>query len=115
MPRLAKSLTKLREQLNVAHLSRATVNDRDIGDEYDHIPSEGVVLGLDVTHDPENGIDGHVLSRTLAQDSRVNYVIFHDEIWRCYVPAWTKHTPYLPHIHVSVLASLADDDSEWSL
>jgi peptidoglycan hydrolase-like protein with peptidoglycan-binding domain len=102
------------------------VSDGSIGDtahsarKSDHNPNaQGVVTAIDITADTANGVDGHELSRTLAQDGRTKYVIFAGEIYRSYKPhlGWTKYTganPHNKHVHISVLASNADDDALWA-
>lgn len=124
--RLAQSLIKLREQINAAHPSRSKASDGSIGDtahsarQSDHNPDNlGRVTAIDITHDPANGVDGHGLSRTLAQDGRTKYVIFAGEIYRSYKLnlGWAKYTgsnSHHHHVHISVLASNADDDALWA-
>lgn len=127
--RLAKSLEKLRIQINAAYPNRSRVSDGTIGDQAhsarksDHNPNaQGVVTAMDITHDPANGVDGKVLSRQLVKDSRVKYVIFGGEIYRTYKPKldWAKYTgsnPHNHHIHVSVVgdANEYDDSAPWEL
>ena len=123
--RLARSLEKLREQINAAHPDRSKVSDGSIGDvahsarKSDHNPnSAGVVTAIDITHDPDKGVDGHTLSRQLAQDSRTKYVIFAGEIYRTYKPelGWAKYTGtnrHDKHVHISVLGDKYDDAALW--
>lgn len=123
--RLAKSLVKLREQVNAAHPNRSTASDGSIGDPRhaarasDHNPnSAGVVTAVDITVDRANGVNGYELSRSLAQDGRAKYIIYNSEIFRSYKPqlGWAKYTgsnAHKQHVHISVLASKADDESPW--
>jgi peptidoglycan hydrolase-like protein with peptidoglycan-binding domain len=123
--RLAKSLIKLREQLDAAHPNRSKVSDGSIGDQShsarksDHNPNaQGVVTAIDITADPANGIRGDVLSRALAQDKRTKYVIWNGKIFRSYKPqlgwaAYTGTNRHDKHVHISVLASGYDDVSPW--
>lgn len=126
--RLAKSLIKLREQINAAHPTRSRVSDGSVGDarhqragnKSDHNPNaQGVVTAIDITHDPVNGVDGKHLSRALAEDKRTKYVIFAGEIYRSYKPhlGWAKYTgsnSHNKHVHISVVANGADDVSPWA-
>lgn len=123
--RLAKSLIKLREQLDTTRPNRSKASDGSIGDtahsarKSDHNPNaQGVVTAIDITHDPANDVDGYVLSRQLAKDRRTKYVIFNAEIYRSYKPqlGWAKYTganAHRAHVHVSVLAASADDTLPW--
>ena len=125
--RLALSLEKLRSQINAAFPARSKASDGSIGDQAhasrasDHNPNaQGVVTAIDITHDPEHGVDGEVLSRALAQDKRTKYVIFAGEIYRTYKPnlGWAKYTgpnSHHHHVHISVKQESADDESPWVL
>jgi murein L,D-transpeptidase YcbB/YkuD len=127
--RLAKSLIKLREQLDTAHPHRSRASDGALGDaahaarKSDHnINSSGVVTAIDITNDPQHGVDGKVLSRQLAQDGRCKYVIFGGKIFKTYKLelGWAKYTganPHNHHVHISVLgdASKYDDPASWTL
>lgn len=118
MPRLALSLETLRAQLNALAPNRSKVSDGWIGDaahsarKSDHNPNRsGVVCALDITHDPENGMDCHKLAEWLvaSQDFRIAYIIWNGRIcsgsasdrrwtWRTY----TGPSPHTKHIHISV-------------
>lgn len=125
--RLARSLVKLREQIDTAHPNRSKISDGSIGDtrhsarKSDHNPNErGIVTAVDLTHDPAHGVDGNILSRQLASDPRVKYIIWSGSIFRSYKPelGWAKYTGpnrHDHHVHVSVLAGKANDDSAWVL
>lgn len=118
--RLAGSLKKLLEQVNAAYPDRSRVSDGSIGDAAhaasvsDHNPDEHrVVNAVDLTHDPKNGLDGHVLAAALreSRDARIKYVIFAGRMFSSYAahgfPAWTWR-PYTgknkheKHVHISV-------------
>lgn len=120
--RLAKSLTKLREQINAAAPNRSKASDGSIGDTAhstrpsDHNPLNGIVHAIDVTHDPTHGVDGKLLSRWLAADKRSKYVIFSGEIWKARIGRWERYTgpnKHNQHVHVSVTTIDADDDHLW--
>lgn len=126
--RLARSLEKLRSQLDAQYPNRSRDSDGSIGDaahqarKSDHDPnSAGVVTAIDVTHDPKH-LDGKFLSRQLIKDSRVKYVIFNHQIYRSYKPqmdwaAYTGPNAHEHHVHVSVVgdAHEYDDAAPWDL
>lgn len=134
--RLAKALDVLRSQVNTAFPHRRKQNDGTIGDAAhatrasDHNPwvDDGVVTALDITHDPANGCDCHLLSELLlrSRDPRIKYIIWNKRIanqkarddyppfaWRPYSGA-SDHTE---HMHVSVLAAKIFYDCEqlWTI
>lgn len=122
--RLAKSLEKLRTQLNAVYPNRSKVSDGSIGDQAhaarasDHNPnSAGVVCAIDITNDPV-GPQGHTLSRQLIRDFRVKYVIFGGEIWKARTRQWEPYhgaNAHNHHVHVSVQVPVCDDLSAWKL
>ena len=123
--RLAKSLIKLREQINAAHPDRSKVSDGTIGDpahaarKSDHNPNaQGIVTAFDITHDPENGVNGWQLSQWAAADPRTKYVIWTGKIFKARTGQWEDYrgsNPHNKHVHVSVLADKCDDESSWKL
>lgn len=113
--RLARSLSTLLGQVNSAYPGRSKASDGTIGNQAhatrpsDHNPNpQGVVCGLDITHDPANGCDAHALAETLRTHRHPNlkYLISNSRIasakdgwaWRPYTGV-NKHNK---HIHVSV-------------
>lgn len=73
---------------------------------------------FDLTHDPRNGPDCHLLSREVIKDSRVKYVIFAGHIFRTYKTSigWAKYVgenPHNHHMHVSIKADARNDLSPW--
>lgn len=133
--RLAKSLDRLRQQVNAFAPQRSRVSDGTIGDTAhasrasDHNPNEaGVVTALDLTHDPQHGCDAEAIADALvaSRDARIKYLIWNRRIVRSYakpgIPAW-KWAPYgganahTKHVHISVGAAKAayDDDRDWTL
>lgn len=72
-------------------------------------------LGVDLTHDPDHGIDCHIIYEMLKDDDRVSYLIFNGRIWseargdRKYTGV-NKH-PH--HIHISINEEDFDDTSPW--
>ena len=121
--RLAKSLEKLREQINAAHPQRSKASDGSIGDQAhaarasDHNPDEhGVVAAIDITNDPSGGVDGHTLSRALTGDPRAKYVIFHGEIWKARTGQWEAYhgaNAHNHHVHISVKPDIYDNVEPW--
>lgn len=134
--RLAKSLTKLRDQINAAYPQRSKVSDGTIGDTAhqkagtsDHLPNgDGVVTAIDITHSPATGFDARDLADTLveSQDRRIKYIIYNKRMVGSYPahgkPAWTWRpytgsNPHTKHVHISVNGSksLYDSAIEWAL
>ncbi len=132
--RLARSLTKLREEVNAAYPGRPTNSDGTIGDaahssrKSDHNPnSAGIVCALDLTEWVQNGIEmNDVLAEILraSRDPRIKYVISDGRMFSSYSTshrrAWewgpyngfNKHTK---HVHVSVLGHYADTITPWNI
>jgi len=126
--RVAKSLDKLRTQVNVAAPNRSKTDDGTIGDEAhssresDHNPNEvGVVCAMDITHDPKNGVDSERLAQALrsSKDPRIKYVISNRKIWNPSISdEWRTYTgsnPHNHHVHISVKSNpdLYDNTREW--
>jgi len=130
--RLAKSLEKLRSQVNAAVPGRSKASNGTIGDaahasrSSDHNPyikdgGVGVVRALDLTHDPKGGFDSYALAETLraSADPRIRYIISNRKIansgqpWRAY----SGSNPHSHHVHVSVgeSKSLYDNTRDWKL
>lgn len=133
--RVAKSLLKLRDQINTMAPRRNKSADGTIGDaahasrSSDHNPwvkdgSMGVVTALDITHDPTNGVNIATIAEhmRLAKDPRVKYVIANARIFSSTTSPWqwrtyTGSNPHRSHFHTSVHSSKTHYDSErdWSL
>ena len=122
--RVAKSLLKLREQINAKFPNRKKGSDGTIGDTNhcpgtsDHCPNivvggVGIVTAMDITHDPAHGLDAGAVAETLrlSRDPRIQYIISNRRIanfqalegqpafaWRPY----TRSNPHEKHFHVSV-------------
>lgn len=126
--RLAKSIETFRRQLNEQFPSRDKVSDGTIGDtahsqrKSSHNPdARGAVRAMDITHNPQKGIDGNKLLAALlaAKDSRIWYIIFNRKIYN--VQYGFRERPYTGanahahHLHLSVSddPKLYDDASEW--
>jgi hypothetical protein len=139
--RVAKSLLKLRDQINAKVPGRKKDSDGTIGDtahcpgSSDHCPNisdggVGVVTGMDITHDPAHGlVAGEVADELrLSHDPRIKYIISNRRIanfqaldgqpafaWRPY----TGQNPHDKHFHISVKPGKTgpdgyDNTSNWA-
>ena len=123
--RLANSLTKLRNEINLAYPNRSKASDGTIGDSAhssrtsQHNPNPaGVVTAMDITHDPAHGVDGQTLANQLIKDSRTWYVIFNRRIWQAGKWSIYKGTnPHDKHVHISVKQTPAyyDNANNWNI
>lgn len=134
--RLAFSLHVLREQINEMFPDRDKLSDGSIGDAIhesrrsDHNPwvklkqgsiTMGIVTAIDITYDPEHGVDCTQLAEVIKLDSRVKYVIWNKMIYNPTVKlAWRHYrgiNPHTRHMHVSVMPSpkFFDDQRKWLL
>ncbi len=138
--RVAKSLEKLRAQVNAMAPGRNKLSDGGIGDDRhaerssDHNPwvdfdgVRGVVTARDFTHDPAGGCDAGVLAEQIraSDDPRVKYIIWNRQIanfasiggaepwaWRPY----HGENPHNHHVHISVKSDKNNYDSEanWNI
>lgn len=134
--RIAKSLEKLRLQLNTLAPNRSKASDGGIGDaahasrNSDHNPwvkdakGVGVVTARDFTHDPAGGLDCNRLAEILAEsrDPRIKYIIWNRRILSASQAAWTwrpytganAHTKHL-HLSVRDKAQFYDSEAAWDL
>jgi hypothetical protein len=124
--RVAKSLEVLRDQINRAAPRRDKSADGTIGDaahaarKSDHNVSGGVVNALDITHDPDDGVNAGLIADTIraSGDKRVTYIISNGRIADSGKP-WRKYNgknPHTMHFHVSVVNSpLEDDTAPWQI
>jgi hypothetical protein len=86
-----------------AHLAQSPNSDHNTG------------LAVDLTHDPENGIDCHAIYEALKADIRVKYLIFKGMIWskREGERRYTGSNPHNKHIHISIKDICGNDTSPW--
>lgn len=133
---IAKSLEKLRTQVNALYPNRSKASDGGIGDanhasrSSDHNPwvkdaaGNGVVTARDITNDPANGLSARKLAETLvaSRDPRIKYIISEGQIISSQQQPWVwrKYTGpngHFHHVHISVVAdeSLYNDTSDWNL
>lgn len=134
--RLAKALGTFRSEVNAKWPNRSKASDGTIGDEAhasrssDHNPwikdppGPNVVAGMDITHDPANGVDTYALAEFLRtkKDPRVEYVISNGQIFSSHVEPWrwrkyngaNKHNH---HVHISVKYDKAhyDNTMPWGI
>jgi GH24 family phage-related lysozyme (muramidase) len=127
--RLAKSLDKLRSQVNAMAPGRSKISDGTIGDSAhssrssDHNPSGGVVHALDITHDPHNGCDANKIAESIRanRDPRVSYIIWNKKIANSSIQDWawrpySGSNPHTKHVHFSVKkGAKADDTTPWKV
>jgi hypothetical protein len=137
--RVAKSILKLREQINQFSPNRSKVSDGTIGDARhattasDHNPwvkikengkTMGIVTALDITDDVPHGVNAYRIALQLAanKDKRIKYIISNGAIsnpsvqggaWRPY----KRPNGHYHHFHVSVHPDQKrfDDTSDWKL
>ncbi len=130
--RLARSLEKLRTQVNIKWPDRSKASDGSVGDlshsarPSDHNPVNGIVHAIDITHDPLHGFDSYAFADMLLKnrDTRIKYIISNRRIgsgdigpvpwmWRPYTGA----NPHDHHCHISVKKDALFFDSvvEWKI
>ena len=116
--RLAKSLEKLRAQVNTARPKRSKSSDGSIGDaahasrSSDHNAwiSDGtmsVVSAIDITHDPKGGFDSYRCAEILRtkKDKRIKYVVSNKRIFSATSQPWvwrayTGSNSHSQHVHI---------------
>jgi hypothetical protein len=91
---------------SVAHQKQSPNSDHNTG------------LAVDLTHDPENGVDCAQIFEKLKEDERVSYLIFNKKIWsRQYAKRgnrpYTGSNPHIKHLHISINPDMANDTSPW--
>jgi len=127
--RLAKTLEVFRSTINAAAPKRSKRSDGTIGDTAhaastsDHNPNNrGVVTAIDITHDPENGVDCERLYNDLVTLNRhmpIKYLIWRSTITSKTVRPWerrryTGSNPHDKHLHLSVTGAY-DSTRGWNL
>lgn len=132
--KLAPALVALEDECNRVAPKRSKASDGSIGDadhaarESDHNPDiepgPDWVDALDITYDPENGMNIHARFRAIALrviaglEKRVSYMISNDEIFskKNGVWAWRPYTgknSHRHHGHMSVNDEHRHDASPW--
>ena len=127
--RVAKSLIRLREQINELAPDRSKASDGTIGDaahasrSSDHNPwvkdgNIGVVTAMDITNDIAHGCDAQALVDALvsSRDPRIKYLIWNRKIVNSRIQPWVWRNyngvnPHTKHFHLSVLPEKVSYDS----
>ena len=91
---------------SVAHQKASPNSDHNTG------------LAVDLTHDPENGVDCAQIFEKLKEDKRVSYLIFAGKIWsrdkaKSGNRPYTGSNPHNKHLHISINSDMANDTSPW--
>ena len=88
---------------SAAHITQSPNSDHNTG------------YAVDLTHDPESGIDCFELYEKLQGDKRVKYLIFHGKIWSTKngEARYTGSNPHNKHLHISIEATCGNDTSPW--
>ena len=124
---LAKSLEVFRDQVNQKWPKRDRSSDGTIGDqahaarksEHNPDPVTGAVRAIDITNDPDHGLNCAELVESLraSKDPRIMYLIWNRKIWNPSVSAdWRNYTgsnPHDKHLHMSVKKESCEDDALW--
>ncbi len=88
---------------SAAHLKASPTSDHNTG------------YAVDLTDDPKNGIDCHLIYEKLKSDKRVKYLIFSGKIWSA-KNGETKYdgiNQHHKHLHVSIKDGCGKDTSPW--
>ena len=91
---------------SAAHMKQSPTSDHNTG------------LAVDLTHDPENGIDCVDIFEKLKEDKRVKYLIFQEKIWskeksKLGNRRYTGSNPHNQHLHISIESTMGTDTSPW--
>ena len=88
---------------SAAHLKASPNSDHNTG------------LAVDLTHDPDNGINCHEVYAHFKSDKRVKYLIFKGRIWSAEKGdrEYTGSNKHTKHIHISIEENYGKDTSPW--
>jgi len=88
---------------SAAHINQNPNSDHNTG------------YGVDLTHDPVNGIDCFNIYEELKADKRVKYLIFHGKIWseKNGESKYDGINQHNKHLHISIKEGCGDDTSPW--
>ena len=88
---------------SAAHQKQSPVSDHNTG------------YAVDLTHDPENGIDCQDIYKKLQQDKRVKYLIFKGKIWSVQNGelVYKGINQHNKHLHISIKVTAGEDTSPW--
>jgi hypothetical protein len=72
-------------------------------------------FAVDLTHDPENGIDCVDIYKKLQEDKRVKYLIFKGKIWSAQNGElkYKGVNQHNKHLHISIKETCGEDTSPW--
>jgi len=86
-----------------AHITQSPNSDHNTG------------FAVDVTHDPDNGINCHEAYAHMKSDSRVKYLIFKGQIWSAEKgdKEYTGSNKHNKHIHISIKDTCGNDTKPW--
>ena len=86
-----------------AHLTQNSTSDHNTG------------YAVDLTHDPEHGIDCFDLYVRLQKDPRVKYVIFTGKIWSVTngESRYSGTNAHNHHLHISIKDNSGDNTKPW--
>ena len=107
--RQATALRPLRKKLSdgllpsAAHVKQSPNSDHNSG------------FAVDITHDPDNGINCHEAYAELKSDSRVKYLIFKGKIWSLEKgdKEYTGSNKHNKHLHISIKDTCGNDTKPW--
>ena len=91
---------------SAAHMKQSPTSDHNTG------------YAVDLTHDPENGIDCVTIFEKLKEDKRVKYLIFQGKIWskdkaKLGNRRYTGSNAHNKHLHISIESTMGADTSPW--
>ena len=91
---------------SAAHMKQSPTSDHNTG------------YAVDLTHDPENGIDCVDIFERLKDDKRVKYLIFQGKIWSKEKAKqgnrkYTGSNAHNKHLHISINDACGADVSPW--
>lgn len=91
---------------SAAHMKQSPTSDHNTG------------YAVDLTHDPENGIDCVEIFEKLKNDKRVKYLIFQGKIWskekaKAGNRKYTGSNAHNKHLHISIDDACGNDVSPW--
>ena len=91
---------------SAAHMKQSPTSDHNTG------------LAVDLTHDPENGIDCVEIFEKIKEDERVSYLIFQGKIWskeksKLGNRRYTGSNSHNKHLHISIKSTMGADTSPW--
>ena len=86
-----------------AHIAQSPNSDHNSG------------FAVDITHDPDNGINCHEAYAELKSDSRVKYLIFKGKIWSLEKgdKEYTGSNKHNKHLHISIKDTCGNDTKPW--